>query len=754
MKPFKNIILAVLRSIVVLLAFALVSCGGGSTSYTPPVNAGPGTVATQLVDAAVGGTITIQAPGNALNGTVVNLPAGALGASGTDTITIGYSDALPGSISPDALAAGATVITKSVELTHTSTTPFASVVQVTIPYDTTMAGQSGIPIIVYWDETLNNYETVQIVSFDPVGGTVTFNTKHFTTFLAIVFPQANTILQRSFFTNFNPDVNGFSVKNFSTQKGVTNDGACYGLTSFAAWFFKAKTTPLFSEYFGSSSPFISSTPIEQDVARELIYKTYVDTNYKNHIALAGARVDPVNWTSLATAAVLYQTLRTTSSPQLLAIEGTNPTTGAHIGWHSVLVYGWDAVKGNFLIYDPNDPGKANQIHFDASTGFSKYVPSYTQLYEFTKFYLDSISSHYDPATLETNLSNANNGWPSKAFNTITNIQSSLTPQPSQLPANTFAVDPSGTSTISGTVNVAALDPSSLTTMAFFYVDGKNVSRQYVDVKNGNFTSSNQLTKDIQWGPAKTSAELIIIIADANGVDLTTNQITSGYAGFFRGTLVIPTQSPVTTGKLNDTGITASQCYQAGSNVLVSCTSAGAIALNNAQDGMVGRDTNPATNSNTDGKLGFSFSAVPGGCVQDNITGLMWEVKTADGGLRDWNKTYTNYSATYNPSGLYGATTDASGFVTAVNATNLCGYSDWRLPTVDELQSIVDYGVAYPGPTIDTTWFPNTQGEVFWSASPSVGYSSVAWYVQFFNGEVYHYYSRSITRYVRLVRAGQ
>jgi len=218
---------------------------------------------------------------------------------------------------------------------------------------------------------------------------------------------------------------------------------------------------------------------------------------------------------------------------------------------------------------------------------------------------------------------------------------------------------------------------------------------------------------------------------------------------------------IAAGKLNDTGITASQCYTAlGSDALGTCSG---NAVSSTQDGMAGRDV--TVNNPNDGKLGFSFTKVCNtgstsctinsvlgintndwGCTLDNVTGLMWENKnTLAGDLHDWAKTYTND----------GAVTDANFFVTAVNKAGLCGYYDWRLPTRSELQSIVDYGVTAGSgaSTIDANWFPNTQANLFWSSSPYVADPAYAWVVYFGYGTVGGSY-RTDSFYVRLVRAGQ
>ena len=319
--------------------------------------------------------------------------------------------------------------------------------------------------------------------------------------------------------------------------------------------------------------------------------------------------------------------------------------------------------------------------------------------------------------------------------------------------------------LSGSTYVAGPITANCTVTASFVASSYTVSVVVSGLTSGGLVLQKDLGETLTIGTVGTYAFVaqvptgstysLAITANPTGQSCLFTNGTGATTGDVTNIPVAVTckANPTYTSKFNDTGVTANQCYQDFYDVLVACNSAAAIALYPAQDGMIGRDVG-ATNGNTDGKLGFSFSSVSGGCVQDNNTGLMWEVKTTDGGLRDWTKVYTNYSAVYNPASLYGTATDASGFVTAVNAATLCGFGDWRLPTRDELQSIVDYGVATPGPTVDATWFPNTQGDVFWSASPYVVFSPYAWLVSFGNGYVYGQYYRYLTYYVRLVRAGQ
>ena len=209
-------------------------------------------------------------------------------------------------------------------------------------------------------------------------------------------------------------------------------------------------------------------------------------------------------------------------------------------------------------------------------------------------------------------------------------------------------------------------------------------------------------------------------------------------------------APAAPASLNDTGVSASQCFAAGSDALVACDSVAARALSPLQDGALGRDAQAATNAGGDGKLGFQFSTVPGGCVRDEVTGLVWESKPADNGVRDHALRYTNYGD--RRAG------DASEFVDRVNGAALCGFADWRLPTLQELHSLLDYGaMPVAAPWIDTAWFPNTSAAHYWTStvvSPQLGLGSRVKWVQFNpRGFLIQPGDRSELYGVRLVRGG-
>lgn len=243
---------------------------------------------------------------------------------------------------------------------------------------------------------------------------------------------------------------------------------------------------------------------------------------------------------------------------------------------------------------------------------------------------------------------------------------------------------------------------------------------------------------------------------------------------------------VLAGPLNDTGIDFCRDPVTGADTTVTAATT-CTAAQGRQDARFGRDPAAARNAFVKvggGSKGFDFtkianngSALPASaalganptdwaCTYDNNTGLMWEVKVNDNTkLRHQDWSYTWYDSVHNYGGNPGTASggtclsagrcDTEKFVADVNTATaaLCGKTDWRMPTLNELKRIVDRGIASPGPTIDATYFPNTPSSAFWSGSPFAGNSDYAWFVYFNNG-FGNAYGRSLTHQVRLVRAGQ
>jgi len=86
-----------------------------------------------------------------------------------------------------------------------------------------------------------------------------------------------------------------------------------------------------------------------------------------------------------------------------------------------------------------------------------------------------------------------------------------------------------------------------------------------------------------------------------------------------------------------------------------------------------------------------------------------------------------------------------------NNSTFAGKSDWSLPNIKELSSLVRLNCYLPA--INEALFPNTAASLFWSSSPYSSNSSNAWPVSFGHGNVNNY-NRNRSYRVRLVRSGQ
>ncbi|MFC6632985.1 DUF1566 domain-containing protein [Microbulbifer taiwanensis] len=137
---------------------------------------------------------------------------------------------------------------------------------------------------------------------------------------------------------------------------------------------------------------------------------------------------------------------------------------------------------------------------------------------------------------------------------------------------------------------------------------------------------------------------------------------------------------------------------------------------------------------------------PWSCVCDDRTQLLWEVKTDDEGIHDGYWTYSWYQyeqGVANSGDCYfeKARCDTEDLIRHTNRQKLCGAENWRLPTTDELQSLVIADPIPGHPAVDTDYFPRTKRGDYWTSDGNQPLQGVYQYlkrgsraINFINGD--------------------
>ena len=180
---------------------------------------------------------------------------------------------------------------------------------------------------------------------------------------------------------------------------------------------------------------------------------------------------------------------------------------------------------------------------------------------------------------------------------------------------------------------------------------------------------------------------------------------------------------------------------------------------------------------------MSFTRISNGnCVKDNNTGLVWESKADKNGqqgdsLHDVDDRYAWYQPDYavnggavgnegaSISGCYGYLEGQPGsycntkaYIQRVNEAGWCGYNDWRLPTIRESTSMLDFSRAkgralWSTRWVDTDYFLFHEVE-FWSSTTWSSNRYRAWSAGGIYGPIWGLSKKSSALRVRLVRGGK
>jgi hypothetical protein len=319
---------------------------------TGSIKTGKMVAASSVNVAAGGGTISVNKPGDPLDGMQIDIPSGAYASS--KQFKISYAP-----VESQSFGADFNPVTPMITVDNGG--GYADeIISVKIPVKVPVGD---FAMGFFYDNSTGKLEGMPTISTD--AESITIGTRHFSSFL--VSTIAKTKLQGTFDSGFRPGVNDWEFPNYGSY--AASDGHCAGQSMTAMWYYctqpEGTGIHLYGRYDNNGNKPATPTLWQDDsLGYRLCSVVQRDMDWDSLLRIISKAY--LSQSSEATLMMFGFAMMMTGEPQYVGISNT--VTG---GGHALIVYRVD--RNGLYVADPNLPGVATKIIEYVAGKFNPYV---------------------------------------------------------------------------------------------------------------------------------------------------------------------------------------------------------------------------------------------------------------------------------------------------------------------------------------------------------------------------------------------
>ena len=375
--------------------------------------------------------------GNLLLGQIIiAVPDQGQSTCGDVILTVNKEASLPG-----AILASARNYSQTFNIASNQGYPFRVPIAITLKYDRALNAPNlddavDLPMPFYWDPSYQKWISTGLKAVDTVNQTVTFTTLQPGRYAILGIPGLALATQNLGFISTTDDWRQNNPSNYDLP-----GGASLGMSSFASWYFP------FRKASNGNTGLYNVFPTLTDANAEALISRIANGTLDSWEQLWNQSAYSPTMTPKRTGLALLTGLMVTGQPQLLLMGDARPAVNTAL---ATVVYGYDNTTGRFKVMDPNYPGNALTIAWNAGTGaFSGYDRAAGYSPALAQFAFEGQTSIHRLADYDRVFSGAASSFPPATFATIgiTEIGGQVNPD---IAATITVASPSGV-TVSGTV---------------------------------------------------------------------------------------------------------------------------------------------------------------------------------------------------------------------------------------------------------------------------------------------------------------